>query len=178
MKQKEPTYEDLRKQYTDEEIVESFVFRSNMSEEERVDAEREFKKLRLEQLKQMSDKQVLKGELMRMRLLIQDYFEQPSYSEEYAFEQQLDKYINLLKLSKKNFASDINIHPTKLSRLLNGREHPNTDLMYRLEKHSGNMIPAIYWYRLHIKKTENRIAQNVTDRQKEYEKVKNELVFN
>ncbi|MEM6700122.1 MAG: helix-turn-helix transcriptional regulator [Bacteroidota bacterium] len=174
---KEPTYEDLRKAYSDEEIVESFVFRSSMSEEEKAVADAAFRRLRLEQLKNRSDKQVLKAELMRMKLLQRDYFKQASYVVGYSFEEQLKAYIGLLKKSRKSVAEDLDIHPTKLSRILNGKENPNIDLMYRLERHSGNMIPATYWYRLVTKKVEHDIRQNEAHRQKEYERVKNELVF-
>lgn len=58
-KKKEPTYEDLRKELSDEEIVESFVFRSTMTAEERKEADEEFRKLRFEKLKDMSDEQIL-----------------------------------------------------------------------------------------------------------------------
>jgi len=52
-KTKEPTYEDLRKELSDEEIVKSFVFRSTMTAEERKEADEEFRKLRFEKLKEM-----------------------------------------------------------------------------------------------------------------------------
>ncbi|AEE48669.1 hypothetical protein [Haliscomenobacter hydrossis] len=71
-KLKEPTYEDLRKELSDEEIVESFVFRSTMTAEERKQADEEFRKLRFESLKEMSDEQILQSELMRMKLLLKD----------------------------------------------------------------------------------------------------------
>lgn len=58
-KTKEPTYEDLRTELSDEEIVESFVFRSTMTAEERKEADGEFRKLRFEKLKEMSDEQIL-----------------------------------------------------------------------------------------------------------------------
>ena len=67
---KEPTYEDLSKIYTDKEIAESFVFRSTRTAEEKEAADEEFRKLRFEQLKNMSEEQVLKGELLRMKLLL------------------------------------------------------------------------------------------------------------
>ena len=66
---KEPTYEDLRKELSDEEIAESFVFRSTMTAEERNQADEEFRKLRFKRLKEMSDEQILQSELMRMKLL-------------------------------------------------------------------------------------------------------------
>ncbi len=71
-KQKEPTYEDLRKELSDEEIAESFVFRCTMTVEERKQADEEFRKLRFERLKEMSDEQILQSELMRMKLLMKD----------------------------------------------------------------------------------------------------------
>ncbi|MEL6718178.1 MAG: hypothetical protein AAFO82_11960 [Bacteroidota bacterium] len=49
--------------------------------------------------------------------------------------------------------------------------------MYRLERHSGNMIPATYWYRLFTRKVEHDIRQNAEHRQKEYDRVKNVLIF-
>jgi len=174
---KEPTYKDLRKKYSDEEIVDSFVLRSSMTDEERASADAEFRRLRLEQLKNMSDKQILKGELMRMKLLQSDYFKQPSYSVAYSFEQQLKNYIDLVKKSKKSIAEDLDIHPTKLSRILNAKENPNIDLMYRLERHSGNMIPTTHWYRLFTRKVEHDIIQNTKHRQEQYDKVKNTLSF-
>jgi len=58
-KRKEPTYEDLRRELTDSEIAESFVFRSTMSAEEKEEAEEELRRLRFERLKNMSDQQIL-----------------------------------------------------------------------------------------------------------------------
>ncbi len=56
-KTKQPTYEDLTKELSDEEIAESFVFRSTMTAEERKQADEEFRKLRFEKLKEMLDEQ-------------------------------------------------------------------------------------------------------------------------
>ena len=71
-KLKEPSYEDLRKELSDEEIAESFVFRSTLNAEEKKQADEEFRKLRFERLKEMSDEQILQSELMRMKLLMKD----------------------------------------------------------------------------------------------------------
>lgn len=75
----EPTYESVSKELTDEETVESYVFRSTMTAAEKKEADAEFRKLRFEQLKNMSDEQRLKGELLRMKLLMEDYFKQSKY---------------------------------------------------------------------------------------------------
>ena len=51
------------------------------------------------------------------------------------------------------------------------------ELMYRLEHHSSNMIPATYWYRLHSRKLEEDIKLDTEKRAVEYKRVKNQLVF-
>jgi len=176
-KTKEPTYEDLRKQLSDEEIVESYVFRSTMTPEERNQADEEFRKLRFERLKDMSDEQILQSELMRMKLLMKDYFNQSEFIASYSFSSQLKKYMGLLKKNSTDFAADLDVHKTKLSRILNDKESPNMELMYRLEHHSSNMIPANYWYRLHSRKLEEDIKMDTEKRAVEYKRVKNRLVF-
>lgn len=177
MNKNEPTYESVSKYLSDEEIVESYVFRSTMTVAEKEAAEAEFRKLRFEQLKNMSDEQRLKGELFRMQLLMDDYFKQTAYIETFSFANQLKAYIDLLKKTHTSFAKDIGIHKTKLSRILNNKEKPNIELMYRLERHSGKMLPAIYWFRLHTKQLENRIKKDEEKRLEEYGKVRNELCF-
>ena len=177
MNKKEPTYGDLRKELTDKEIAESFVLRSTMTEEEREQADAEFRRLRFEQMKNRSDEQILQSELMRMRLLMKEYFKQASFIESYSFSNQLKKYIELLKKTQKEFATDIDIHKTKLSRILNDRKNPNIELMYRLEHHSGKMIPATYWFRLHSRKMEQEIKVNQEVRSQEAKRVKNQLSF-
>jgi hypothetical protein len=64
-----------------------------------------------------------------------------------------------------------------LSRLINDREEPNIELLYRLEKHSGGLIAARDWYKLHSRKVEAEIQENEELRAVEASKVKNELRF-
>jgi len=174
---KEPTYEKLSQYLTDEEIAESYILRSTLTKKEKAEAEEEFRKLRMERLQAMSDEQVLQSELMRMKLLMKEYFQQNTFLEMFSFANQLKKYITLLKISNAQFAADIDIHKTKLSRLINSKENPNVELMYRLEVHSGKMIPANYWFRLHVRKLEEEIKSNQEKRALEARRVKNELNF-
>ncbi|MEL6588541.1 MAG: hypothetical protein AAFQ87_14020 [Bacteroidota bacterium] len=176
-KKSEPTYEKVRQRLTDGEIAESFVLRSEMSQEEKQAAEEELQRLRMEKLKAMSDQQVLQSELMRMKLLLKDYIQQGLFLPEFSFASQLKKYIDLIGISHTQFAQDVHLHKTKLSRIVNAKESPNIDLMYRLEIHSGKTIPANYWYRLYSIEIENDIKSNKQKRIAESEKVKNELSF-
>ena len=117
----EPGYKELSKYLTDEEIASGYVFRSSMTDEEKEEADQEFKKLRLQQLQAMSDEQILQSELMRMKLLIKDYLQQSEFLPGFSFANQLTKYIQLLKITHTQFAENINIHKTRLSRLINER---------------------------------------------------------
>lgn len=178
MKQKyEEIYQKLREVLSDEEIVEGYVFPDDLSEAERQKVEAEFKAVRLELLKERNEKQRLLGELMRMKLLIQDYLQNKRFDESFSFANQLNTYVKIIDRPKKIFAEEINIHPTRLSRILSNRENPNIELVYRLEQHSGNMIPAIYWWRLYAMQLEEEIKNDEKTRAAESKKVKNNLKF-
>lgn len=149
-------YLELSKQFTDQEIVEGYVFPADLDELEKETIEAEFRALRLKALKESTEEQRLLSALMRMKLLIQDYLGRSDFEKEFSFAQQLEQYIKLIGRSQKDFAAEIDLHPTKLSRLLNGRDNPNNELVYRLEKHCGNVIPAIYWWKLYAKQIGGR----------------------
>jgi plasmid maintenance system antidote protein VapI len=85
--------------------------------------------------------------------------------------------VQLIGRSQKTFAEEIDVHPTKLSRIINGKENPNIELSYRLETHCGNIIPAVYWWRLHARRIEEDIRTNRIMRDEERHKVKNNLTF-
>lgn len=81
------------------------------------------------------------------------------------------------KKSKKSFSEDIGLHYTKLSRIINDREDPNIELMYRLEAHSADLLPAILWWELLAKKQAFNVRQDVKSKKIEAKKVKNAMVF-
>jgi len=173
----ESIYEELSKQFSDKEIVERYVFSDDLTEQEKQEIAEEFKALRLKSLKGRTEEQRLFSELMRMKLLMQDYLERNSFEKDFSFSNQLGQYIRMLGRNHRDFANEIDLHPTKLSRLLNDRENPNIELVYRLEKHCGNIIPAIYWWKLHSRELEEEIKTDENRRKIESEKVKNNLKF-
>jgi len=175
MKKSEKIYQELRKKYTDEEIVESFVFNETLTPEEEKEVREEFRKLRLEQLKNMSEADILFGQLMKMKLQLQDYFKQQKYDAQFSFPNQLKRYISLTKRSNKEIAGNLGVHPTTLSRIVNGKENPNVELMYRLEEHSNGEIPAHYWWRLYSRQLEHEIRTDLEKKMKEADKVNNPL---
>lgn len=80
-----------------------------------------------------------------------------------------------LKRTKKQLSEELNIHYTRLSRIINDREEPNVELTYRLEKRSGELVPALIWWKLMMKKQEYNIRQDKKTRNKEASKVKNSV---
>lgn len=177
MSKSEKIYKELSKIYTDEEIVESFVFNDDsLSEEDQKKADKEFRALRLERLKNMTAAEILFGNLMRFKLRLRKYLSEHKFSEEYSFGHQLRLYSKIINKTNKAFAEDLGVHKTKLSRIINGRDIPSIDLMYRLEEHSSGEIPAHHWWRIHSLELEHKIKTDLEKRIKESKKVKNQIV--
>lgn len=167
----EKVYRKLREKYTDEEIVDSVLFNEELSAKEQREVDEEFRKIRLERLSSMTAKDKLIGDMMQMKILIKKYFRQELYDEQYSFANQLKRYIKLTNRSNKEIAENLDIHPTKLSRIINGRDNPNIELMYRLEKHSDGQLPAHYWWRLHARELEYQIRTDLEKKLNEASKV-------
>lgn len=175
MKKSEEIYKKLSKKYTDEEIAESFVFNETLSPSEQQAVDEEFRKIRLERLQNMSAQERLVANLLQFKYQIKMYLEGDEYSDAFDFANQLRKYIKITQRNNNQIAGDLDIHPTKLSRILHGRENPNIELMYRLEKHSSNEIPTYYWWRLYARELEHRIKTDLKKKMEEAGKVKNPL---
>ena len=114
---------------------------------------------------------------MRFKFLIEDYVKNEDYVEERSFGKQLEEYARILNKTKKKLSEDLGIHYTRLSRIINNREEPNIELMFRLEKHSGGLISALHWWRLVTKKQEYYIKMDEQIRKREGAKVKNSIKF-
>jgi len=168
-------YKKLREIYTDEEIAEGYMIPATLTEEEKKVSDEEFRKIRFQLLNNRTEKQRVLSEVIRLRIKINSYLEEEIYSPLFDFGNILGEYIKILKRSRKEFASDIDIHYTKLSRIVNNREEPNVSLIYRLANHSDDLIPATYWWRLMTRKQEYLLVENLELKEKEGKRVKNKL---
>jgi plasmid maintenance system antidote protein VapI len=173
MKKYEKIYKELRKKYTDEEIADSMLIPADLTEEERKKADEEIREFRFRLLRERTEEQRIFSDLMRLRFQLENYIKEEKYSEDKSFGRQLEEYARILKRTKKELSEDLDIHYTRLSRIINGKEEPNIELAYRLEQHSGKLISAIIWWRLIIKKQEYEIRQDKETRDKEASRVKN-----
>ncbi|MBB4081094.1 plasmid maintenance system antidote protein VapI [Lewinella aquimaris] len=176
MKKSENIYKQLSKQLSDDEIVDSYVFNDDsLSDAEQVLADKEFRELRMKKLKEMTDAERLFGNLMRIKYRILDYFDSAKYDEVFSFSNQLREYSKIIGRSNKDFANDLDVHHTKLSRLINGKDSPSIELMYRLGEHSKGELPAHYWWRLHSKELEYKIITDLEKRMSESQRVTNSI---
>jgi len=172
MNKYEKIYKNLKKKYSDEEIAESMLIPEDLTVEEKKKAEEQLRDFRFKLLNKRTAEQQIYSGLLGLKFQMEDYIEKGEYDEQNSFGKYLEEYVHILKKTKKRLSEELDIHYTRLSRIINGREEPNISLTYRLEKHSGTLIPAIIWWKLMIKKQEYIIKKDSKTRKKESAKVK------
>ncbi len=165
-------YEELKKQYTDEEIADFAMIPSELSEEEKQKSKEEFLKLRMERRASMSQKDKLLSALLSIKYQIKNYVKADDFKPSNSFGNFLQRYMKTVERKQKDFAEDINLHPSRLNRILKGKEKIGVKIAYRLEEHSGNIIPAIFWWKLMQKEIEEEILTEKEVRELEKKKVK------
>lgn len=165
----------MQEKYTIEEIAESMMIPAELTEQEEKESREALRQLRLKIQRERTEAERAYYDTLRLRFQIEDYLKEKAFSPEKTFGRYLGEYIHALRKTKKAFAEDIGIHYTRLSRILHDKEEPNLALMYRLEKHSGELIPALLWWKLMIKKQEHLIRKDKEARIAEGKKVKNAL---
>lgn len=152
-----------------------------LSKEEKEQADKELLKFRQSRLKSYSEQDELLAKLLQLRYKIEDYVSMSKRTndrkENLYFGSFLSSYIKILDCKQQDFAQEINVHPTKLSRIINNKDEPKQYLFYRLEKHSGHIIPAIIWWKSFIKQKERNIYEDMEKRKHEESLVKKWLDF-
>ena len=166
-------YQKLREQYTDEEIADFAMIPRQLSEEEAKEAREEFVRFRMKRLEEMSNQDRVLSGLLSIKYQIKSYVTSLEFEESKSFGNFLLQYIELVDRKQKEFADDIDIHPSRLSRILKGKERIGKKLAYRLEQHSGEIIPAIFWWKLMQKEVEEEILTEKEARELEKSHVKN-----
>ena len=167
------TYKKAIKGMTKKEIAESILI-SNEKPLSKAE-QKEFLKKRLELLDNRTEAELTMSNLLQFKYETETYIEIGDYNSKYSFAKCLKRYMKILDKSSKEMTEDLSIHKTRLSRILNGREDANHILSYKLEKHSINILPAIFWWKLIAIKKAHEIATNKTDRKEAFSKVKNQI---
>lgn len=172
MKDNKQIYGDLRKEYTVEEIANFAMIPSEVGEEASKQAREEFAALRMKRRAEMSEQDRLLSGLLSIKYQIKKYIDSRYFDASIKFGELLVKYLELVGRKQKEFADDIDIHPSRLSRILKGKEKIGKKLAFRLEKHSGEIIPAIYWWKLMQKEIEQEILTEASLKVEEKKHVK------
>lgn len=154
-----------------QEQVEAFVYPHGLSPSEKAEADEDIRKFRKERLLQMSEKDKMMANLLRLKFQIEDYIQQGIYAKEYEFSAFLQQYLKILNKKQSVFSAEIGLHPTKISQILTGKVAPNLALSYRLEIHSGGLLTAVLWWHLIAKKIAHDVQQNSELRLKEAKNV-------
>ncbi len=177
-KNKNSIYNNLAEKFSAEEIAESYVFPIETSSSEQHVQEEEFIKMRMNRLEEMTEMDLLQADLIRLRFQIERYISSGKYDKSKNFGFFLGEYIHSIRMTDTRFSKEISLHASTLSRLLNNKEEPNNKVLIRLEIHSNNIIPALYWYRLNEKQREFDLLNDKKTRNQEKKKVKQILLTN
>ncbi|MFK7937258.1 MAG: helix-turn-helix domain-containing protein [Saprospiraceae bacterium] len=162
---------------TPEEEVRAFVYPHGLSKEEKAVLDAEMREIRFRLLRQMTAEDKIFSALIRLNILMNNFIKAEGYSPSQGFVSFLKEYLHITKRKQKDFAQEIGLHSSQLSRILNEKESPNLALMYRLEKHSDSVIKAKTWWKVFIKKMEAEVENNDKLRAQEAAKVTNGLQF-
>ena len=163
------------KKHTNKELAEAHVYPTELSAIEKRKAEKEFSDFVGHRRDHMTEEDRYYSRLLQLKYMMEDYINDSVYKKNYTFGYFLNEYIHSIHKSKTEFAKEIGLHLTQVSRLLNNRDIPNDRILVRLETHSNNLIPDIYWYRITEKQKEWGFIMNKTLRKTERKKVKNNL---
>lgn len=163
-----------KKKYTNKELAEAHVFPSELSPVERRKENNKFSKLRIQQIKNMTEEERLYSRIMQLKYIMEDYVKSENYDNIHTFSYFLNRYLNVLNINKTIFSKEISLQNSQLSRLLHNPDPQlNDKIAVRLEIHSNNIIPAIFWYRIYEKQNEWQLINDRKIRLEESKNVKN-----
>ncbi|MCW3105845.1 MAG: hypothetical protein JWQ09_351 [Segetibacter sp.] len=160
------------KQYTSEDLAESFVFPISISKKEKIKSDAILKATLTKKRNEISKADILKGKLLQLRFQIEEYINDNYFDRKKSFGYFLAQYIHLLNKKNIDFANEINLKPSELSQYLNNHRKPPKNILVRLELHSQKTITAVEWYRLIEKENIQELKTNKALRKQEQLNVK------
>lgn len=146
---------------------------------------KELLEARLNRIKELPRKQIIKARLLQLKLQMEDYLRQPIYKDFNFFTNFLSTYIDTIYEKRVMFAKDINITPVSLSQILNNHREPKDEFMLRLMLHSELTYKKICdfqqrtWYQVYY---HEKICDTMANQdewkpeEKKYVKIKNAVL--
>ncbi len=164
MSEKESIYKALQKKYTQAELADAILVSDSSKGEEDIRAREEFVKLRLARKNALTEKEKLFSDILALKYNMKSYLNKANFEPQNSFGNYLKNYLKIVGRTQKNLSEEIDIHPSRLSRIIKGKERVGKSLAYRLETHSGDLIPAIFWWKLFQKEVEQEIMNAEEER--------------
>lgn len=168
MSKKEQIYKNLQKKYSKIELADAVLVSVPTTDAEN----EEFAKLRLARRNALSEKERLFSTILSLKYNMKSYLSSTQFETKNSFGNYLKKYLKIVGRTQKKLAEEIAIHPSRLNRIIRGKESVGKSLAYRLESHSGNLIPAIFWWKIFQREIEQEIRTAIDDRNIEKQYVK------
>lgn len=166
----------MTEKYSEKELVESFVFRNNLSGKEERQVKNDIATARARLKAESGKDHGLRFKLLQLKYQMEDYINRP-FDEHYTFGFFLKNYVDILNIKRYQFADEISIDETYLSQIINRHRPPSEEIIIRLELHSRNLINALTWFKLLEKERENEIDNDKSIREKESKFVKSTVEF-
>ncbi|HWK05823.1 MAG TPA: hypothetical protein VNS58_19415 [Puia sp.] len=167
----------IEKEYTPEEIAESFVFPGPQAPKDREALLEAFRKHRKKVSDKQSERTKLISQLLQLKFLIEDYIKTDKFNKDYSFGYFLKEYITRLEKKNNQFAAEINVDPAELSQVINKHRRPTEKLIFRLEIHSNRNFPALMWFKVLEKDRAYELKHNREIIDSEKKNVKEKLEF-
>ena len=103
----------------------------------------EFIKMRLQRREELTKKEQLLSNLLSLKYQMKAYIKSREFDKEQRVGRFIELYLKYVGRTQKDLSEEINIHPSRLNRIIKGKEKLGKSLVYRLESHSGDLIPAL-----------------------------------
>lgn len=171
----EKIYQKLREEYSDEEIVDSMLIPADLTDEEEQKLAEEMRIIRFQKLEETTEEDRIVANVMKLRFEIERYTKNDLFSRQKTFGKYVQKYLEVIKRDAKKLAENLSIEHTILTEILEEKREPSIELIFRLDKHSGNLIRTELWWKLIVKKQLFLMSKDDETRKIEEGKVTNYL---
>lgn len=164
--------------YSSEELADAIVYPLTLTPVQKKEAAEQLAAARKKVQKEITENARISLQLFQLKFQLENYFERRDFNPVFTFGYFLKQYVDLLQVKRKEFADQISIDETMLSQYINMHRMPPEYIAIRLEIHSNNTIPAIYWFKLVEKQREHELKTNKEIRRKENKFVHRKLAVN
>lgn len=111
---------------------------------------------RLERLKSLPKEDILRAKLLQLKLKMRNYLKDPVNDNQNHLARFLETYVDTIYSKRSDFASDINVTPVYLSKVINSHREPNEEFMLKLMIHSEKVYQHVgefqgkIWYQIYF----------------------------